>query len=214
MTLPAAPITDRRYTVEEYFDLVDRVEGKYEYHDGKLVNWRAMAGAAEPHSLIAANIIGELRSALRGKPCRVYTSDLIVRIGKKTKYRFPDATVICGPTIFDPNDPSRAKAVLNPKLIVEVLSPTSEGMDRGDKFTEYREIESLEEYVLVSQDKPMIESFRRQSDGTWLFSPTSGMEAVAELKSIGASLSLKEVFAGVEFPPEPPPERHPFADLP
>jgi Uma2 family endonuclease len=210
MSLPATPITDRRYTVEEYFDLVDRLEGKYEYHDGKLVDWRAMAGAAEPHALITANLIGELRSHLRGSPCRVYSGDLIVRIGEKTKYRFPDATIICGRTVFDPLDKSNAKAVLNPKVIIEVLSPTSEGMDRGGKFAEYREIESLEEYVLVSQNTPRIECFLRQADGTWLFSAADGLDSIARLRSVEVALPLKEVFTGVEFPPEPPPERHPL----
>lgn len=169
-----------------------------------------MAGAAELHALITANVLRAVGNALRGSPWRVYNSDLIVRIGKKTKYRFPDATVICGRTVFDPLDKSNAKAVLNPKVIIEVLSPTSEGMDRGGKFAEYREIESLEEYVLVSQNTQRIECFLRQPDGTWLFSAADGLDSIARLRSVEVALPLKEVFTGVEFPPEPPPEPHPF----
>ena len=200
MASPATEIADRRYTMQEYLDIVETLEGKYEYVDGKLVDWRAMAGAAEPHALITANIIGEAREALKGKPCRVYLSDLILRIHRKSKYRFGDVVVVCGTTEFDPDDKSQARAVTNPKLIIEVMSPTSEGVDRGEKFTDYREIPSFEEYVLVSQREPAVESYRRQDDGTWVVSFINGLDAEVRLQSIDLTLSLREIFAGVTFP--------------
>jgi len=201
MSVTAKPVSDRRYTVEEYFDLVDTLETKYEYHNGKLVDWRAMAGASDQHALITANIIRELGNALRGNPCRVYSSDVLLRIGKKSKYRFGDATVICGPAIYDPLDKSRSKAVINPKLVVEVLSESSEGIDRGEKFADYREIDSFEEYVLVSQRDARVETFRRQPDGTWLLAFHTGLDATVELHSLGVTLSLGEIFTGVIFVP-------------
>lgn len=203
MSEALSTITDRTYTMREYLDLVETLEGKYEYHEGKLVDYRAMAGAAEPHALITANVIRDLGNALRGKPCRVYSNDLILRIARKAKYRFGDAVVVCGPTQFDPEDITRARAVTNPKLIVEVISPTSEGSDRGEKFADYRSIDSFEEYVLIAQDRASVETFYRQPDGTWLFAAFTGLDAVVPLRSLGVTLRCGELYAGVDLTPKP-----------
>jgi Uma2 family endonuclease len=200
MAIPSEKLLERRYSIEEYLELVDKTEGKYEYHDGKLVDWRAMAGAAEPHALISANFIRRLGNALEDKPCRVYSSDLILRIQRKAKYRFGDAAVICGPTVFDPDDKSRAKAVLNPTVIAEVLSETSEGDDRGDKFRDYREIETFREYVLISQTKPLIETFYKQDDGAWVFADFKGLDARVQLRSLSLWIALADIYANVTFP--------------
>ena len=158
-----------------------------------------MAGGTGEHSLVVANVIGELRNRLRGKPCHVYDSNLRIRIPRTVLYTYPDATVICGPRQKDPNDPS-GETFTNPRLIVEVLSPSTEGYDRGEKFERYRSLDSLEEYVLVSQGTARVETYFRQEHGTWLLTPFSGLEAVARLRCLEIDLPLGEVYAGVEWP--------------
>jgi Uma2 family endonuclease len=188
----------RPMTITEYLDLEYSAEEKHEYVDGYLIN---MSGGSEPASLIATNIIAELHGKLKGKPCRVYDSNLKVRPGKKFRYRYPDALVICGPTAFDEDD-KRHHTVPNPRLVVEVLSPSTERNDRGSKFADYRSIPEFEEYVLVSQFAPTVETYFRQPDGTWLFDAKTGLDAVTRLRSLGIDLLHAEVFANVEFRPD------------
>lgn len=193
-----------KMTIAEYLDFEAAAEGKHEYVDGEIID---MSGGSEAASLIATNIMRELGNALKGKPCRVYDSNLRVRIGRKHRYRYPDALVICGPTASDPDDP-RKHTVTNPRVVVEVLSPSTERIDRVQKFADYRGIESFEEYVLVSQDEPTIETFHRQPDGAWRLGVQSGAEATTSLASLGVTLAHREVFANVDFPPaEPHPQR-------
>jgi len=190
------PAEKRRHTIEEYLRIEQDSSEKHEYWDGELLS---MAGGSYEHSLITVNIGGEVRNALKGKPCRVLDSNLRIRIPRRPRYVYPDVSIICGPPQFDPQDPTR-QTVLNPRVVVEVLSPSTAAHDRGGKFTSYREIASFEEYVLVAQDQPSVESFFRQPDGTWLFTPYSGREAVAAIRCLGINLPLAEVYAGVEFP--------------
>lgn len=192
MTLPQ-PV--HRSTPEEYLRRERDSDVRHEYYHGEVF---AMAGGSPDHSLIASNVSGELRSRLKGNLCRVYESNLRVRIPRTTLYTYPDVSVICGERQFDPLDMNK-ETVLNPALIVEVLSPSTESWDRGGKFQNYREIESLREYVLVSSNKALVETFLRQPDGTWVMNPTASREAVAPLKSLGIELSLAEVYDGVEF---------------
>ncbi len=185
-------------TAAEYLDFEFAAGTKHEFVDGEIID---MSGGSESASLIGTNVLGELRTALKGKPCRVYDSNLKVRPGKKVRYRYPDALVICGPTVFDEND-KRRHTITNPKLIVEVLSPSTESTDRGEKFADYRLIPEFEEYVLISQRTPMIETYFRQKDGTWLFDARTGLDVSTRLRSLGIELIHAEVFANVEFPPE------------
>jgi Uma2 family endonuclease len=186
-------------SVAEYLRHEQDALYKHEYRDGEII---AMAGNSYNHSLIAANVIGELRNPLKGKTCRVVDSNLRIGIPRTPLYTYPDASVIGGPVQMDPND-SSGQTATNPRLIVEILSPSTEAYDRGEKFKHYRQIESLQEYVLISQDVARVESFFRQPDGTWLFTSVSGAQSVSRLASLGLELSLAEVYAGVEFPPEP-----------
>jgi Uma2 family endonuclease len=205
MTQQAHP--KRRYTVEEYLRFEAESPERHEYHDGEIVavgELLAMAGGSLNHSLIIANVIRELGNRLRGTPCRVFDSSLRIRIPRKTLYAYPDVSVVCGPTAFDP-DRSLGETILNPRLIVEVLSPGTEAYDRGKKFARYGEIDSFQEYVLVSQDTMFVETFFRQADSTWQFRNFSGSDGVARLRSVGADLSLAEVYAGVEFESDSPP---------
>lgn len=185
----------RRYTLEEYFRIARDSEERLEYVDRQIV---AMAGGTYIPSLIAANLVGELPVRLKGTPCQVLESNLRVGIRRAGRYTYPDVPVVCGKPEFDPKDD---ETVVNPRLLIEVLSPSTELSDRGEKFTRYRMLDSLQEYVLVSQDKPMVECFFRQLDGGWLLMPYSGLEAVAKLRSLQIEIPLTEIYAGVNFPP-------------
>lgn len=200
MTLPQ-PVS--RCTPEEYLRSEQDAAERHEYYHGEVF---AMAGGTPDHSLVINNFNGELRNRLKGKPCRVYESNLRVRAGRAGRYAYPDSSVICGERQFDPLDP-RQETVVNPTLLAEVLSPSTETWDRGGKFQGYQQIESLREYVLVSTDKPLVETFLRQSGGTWLYAAAAGPDARVVLKSVGVELPLVEIYDGVEFPApssEPP----------
>lgn len=188
------PTTPQGYLRFEY-----NAKERQEWRDGEVT---AMAGGSPDHSLIIANIIRGLGNGLRGKPCRVYYANLRVRDRQTTLYTYPDLTVICGDREFDPKD-ERQQTVLNPKVVVEVLFPSTEGDDRGDKFDRYRGIESLQEYVLVSQTMPKIETFLRQDDGSWVYRVFEGLETTAKLASIDIEVPLAEIFDGVEFQATP-----------
>ena len=190
------PADQRRfYTLEEYLRLEQDSIERHEYREGEIL---AMAGGSANHSLILTNVIGEFRNLLKGKPCRIYESNLRVKIGRKALYSYPDTYIVCGPSHFDPNDKQQT-TILNPRVVVEVRSPSTEGYDRGAKFTRYREIESFEEYVLISQSEPSVETFLRQSDGTWSLAPYASQDAIAKIRCLGIELPLAEVYAGVEF---------------
>lgn len=193
MALPQ-PIT--RCTPEEYLRRERDSTDKHEYYHGELF---AMAGGSPDHSLIISNINREIGNRLKGKPCRVYENNLRIRIPRTTHYTYPDGSVICGERQFDPQD-LRKETVLNPTLIVEVLSPSTEAWDRGGKFASYQQIESLREYVLVSSEKPLVETFLRQPGGTWTYSAAPGRVGAVRVNSLGIELPLAEVYDGVEFP--------------
>lgn len=197
------PQAKRLYTVEEYFRLEGDARDRHEYHGGEIL---AMAGGSADHSLIITNLIADVHARLKGKPCRVYEGNLRVRAGAAPCYVYPDATVVCGHREFDPADPN-GETVTNPRVVFEVLSPSTEAYDRGEKFDGYREAGPLEEYVLIWQRTPRVEVFTRQGDGTWSFVAVTGLDAAARLRALQVDLPLAEVYAGVEFPPpEPPPQ--------
>jgi Uma2 family endonuclease len=155
-----------------------------------------MAGGTPEHSLIAGNMTRELGQQLLGEPCRVYNSDLRVRVNEEL-YTYPDVTVVCDEPEFAAED---RNTLLNPTLIVEVLSPDTEAWDRGGKFEQYRQRASLQEYVLIAQDRPHVERFSRQPNGQWILAEVNGLEAVMPLPAIGCELALAGVYHQVTFP--------------
>ncbi len=198
-----------RYTIEEYLRLERDALEKHEFDDGEIL---AMAGATRVHVLISTNTLVGLHNRLRGKPCVPYGTDLRIRTSGRPKFVYPDISVICGEPIADPDD-GQGETFLNPRLIVEVLSPSTERYDRQEKFDRYRGVESFREYVLVSQDQARVETFHRQADGTWAFNAFTGLDATVRLRSLGdLDLPLAEVYAGVEFPPVEPSVAAPDAD--
>jgi Uma2 family endonuclease len=192
-----------RFTVEEYLRLEEDSSQRHEYYDGEIV---AMAGGSPEHSLIAANIIREVCNRLKGRSSRIYEANLKVKIPRSRLYVYPDATIVCGPLQRDPEDKS-GHTIVNPLAVVKVLSPSTEHVDYGKKFRQYLELESLSEYVVVDQREPHAESYFRQADGTWLFTPVPGLSRSLPIRSVNIELPLAEVYAGVEFPPrtETPP---------
>lgn len=183
----------RRYTVEEWLDLLENSAVKYEYHDGWLV---AMAGGTFDHSTIAINVIEDLRGALGGQPCRIYNSDMAVRLSP-SEYRLPDATVTC-----DERDRGHGREVRPPRVIVEVLSDSTEAEDRTTKFALYRACPSVEEYVLIATRYQAVEVFRRAS-GDWPVHVYLPGEEV-ELRSIGVRLGVTGLYRLTEVPPPRP----------
>jgi Uma2 family endonuclease len=162
-----------------------------------------MAGGSEPHSLIAANVIRELGSRLRGRGCRVYTGDMRVKVVATGLSTYPDVSVVCGPPELAGN---QRRTLLNPLLIVEVLSSSTEAYDRGDKFAHYQRMDSLREYLLISQDRPRVERYLRQAESDeWVLTTAHGLETRIHLPSVGCDLTLADVYEHVAFPSQPPP---------
>lgn len=178
---------------QDYLALERQAEWKSEYLDGEMI---AMTGASRRHSLIVANWIGELRQQLKRRTCEVHTNDLRVRVSASGLYTYPDVIVVCGEPRFEDD---HVDTLLNPTLITEVLSPTTESYDRGKKFEHYRALESLSEYLLVAQDEPRVEQFLRQDGNHWLFTATAGLDATVTLSSIQCELALSEIYDKVAF---------------
>jgi Uma2 family endonuclease len=188
-------------TPREYLAIERASEERSEYLDGVMVG---MTGGSRNHNLIVVNLIRELSSSVLGRSCEVYANDLRVRVSTTGLYTYPDVVVVCGEPHFEDE---LFDTLLDPTVILEVLSPSTEGYDRGKKFEHYRALGSLAEYLLVSQDGPRIERYLRQQGGLWLFGEAAGLAGSLTLDSIGCVLRLAEVYDKVRFPaPAPPPE--------
>ena len=179
---------------QEYLAREREAETKSEYYDGETF---AMAGGSEEHSLIAVNVAGALNFQLADRPCKVYNSDMRVRVEEDGPYAYPDVSVVCGEAEFADEERDN---LLNPTVIVEVLFPTTEAWDRGGKFERYQQRASLQEYVLIAQDRPRVERYARRGDGEWLLTVVVGLERALSLPSIECELRLAEVYRKVTFP--------------
>jgi Uma2 family endonuclease len=189
-----------RYTPEEYLALERHAEFKSEYIDGRII---AMTpGGSFPHNYIGGNIYAGLLARFAGRRCHVFFSDVKVKFGRGTNYTYPDVMALCGtPKCLD----GVRDVLLNPSLIVEVLSDSTATYDRGDKFKGYRVISSLREYLLVSQDEVKVEHFVRQGD-LWPAVVITDLDAVIELRSIGCSIPMREIYSRTNFVPEDVPD--------
>jgi Uma2 family endonuclease len=189
----------RKYlTPEEYLAIEREAEWKSEYYQGEMF---AMAGGSEAHNRLIVNFTGELFSRLKGSNCLVNSSDLRVQVNEAGLYTYPDLSIVCG----QPKSADGFKDNLtNPVAIIEILSASTEAYDRGEKFLLYRQLPSLREYVLVSQQKPFVDQYIRDDDGRWFVLMTQGLESVVTLQSCGVSIPMSALYENVEFPSEPP----------
>jgi Uma2 family endonuclease len=180
-------VARQRYTFGQYIDLEQMSPIKHEFLGGDV--W-AMAGGTPSHSAVAINVAALLSEQLRGRPCRVFGSDLRIRVRATGLGTYPDVSVVCDALEIDPEDPTRT-TVVNPKLLVEILSPSTEAYDRGEKLEHYKRISSLEEVVLVAHDEPRVDLYRKQGD-RWIETTTRSGDV--ELRSVGAVLPVAEIY--------------------
>lgn len=191
--MSALPNVPKRMTEAEYLIFERASEFKHEFVNGEVV---AMTGASRAHNLISVNVLTALKSVLRGQGCEIYPADMRVKVAATGLYTYPDISVVCGEAAF--ND-DRLDTLLNPTVVIEILSPTTERYDRGRKFQHYRELESLQMYVLIAQDMPRIECYARTGSDQWVLSDYKGLDADARLDPIGATLRLAEVYEQVDL---------------
>jgi Uma2 family endonuclease len=189
--MSAAP--EPSLTPEEYLARERQAEAKCEYLQGEVF---AMVGASREHNLIAVNVAGELRRQLHDRDCEVYQSDMRVKVSPTGLYTYPDVTVVCGEPQFED---AEADTLLNPNVLIEVLSPSTADYDRGGKFAHYRRLSSLAEYVLISQDRCLVEHHVRQPQDQWLLSEQDSLDATLDLPSIGCELQLSEIYLKVRL---------------
>jgi len=181
-------------TPQEYLERERAAEFKSEYCKGVIY---AMSGASEPHNNLSSNITGELWAQFKGRRCKVYSSDMKVRVESTGLYTYPDAVALCGEARFEDG---RKDVLLNPTLIFEVLSPSTEAYDRGQKFSHYQHISTLTDYVLIAQDRVCVERYQRQLDGSWRYTLHEGTEEIIHFATLECELRLADIYDKVEFP--------------
>ncbi|MFN8634888.1 MAG: Uma2 family endonuclease [Chloroflexota bacterium] len=192
-TVDPAPIF---YTPEEYLARERLAERKSEYRAGRIV---AMTGASRAHNRITVNLGGELHQQLRRGPCEVYIADMRVRVRRSGLYTYPDVVVACGDIQFEDD---QLDTLLNPVVVIEVLSPSTESYDRNEKFSHYRRLDSLQEYVLVAQDGVRVQRYARQGD-QWVIAEYTSLDDELPLDAIGCRVRLRDVYERVRLPGEP-----------
>ncbi len=193
------------YSLDEYLDLEKRSEEKFEFWGGTV--W-SMSGASAQHDRVVTNLLVEIGSRIRAKGCNVFSPDMRVNVPRYPPYRYPDLAALCGVAEFE--QLGGIDMLLNPQLIVEVLSESTEAFDRGDKFSYYKSIESFSEYLLVAQHRPHVSHFVKHGDGFWVNFEYNDLDEAVELRSVPCSLPMSAIYREVTFPEQDPKEtRHP-----
>jgi Uma2 family endonuclease len=187
-------VPKKKYTLEEYLELDKNSEERYEYFDGEVF---AMAGGSPDHARLSGAVYALLERKLEGRDCEAFNSEMRIRVPAALPYRYPDASVVCGESIFEELDGQQM--LINPVLIVEVLSPSTVAYDLGEKFTGYQSVESFREYLLISQDRPHVIQHTKQAKRKWLRIEIEGMDSEVTLESIGVTLTLREIYRRVKF---------------
>ncbi len=191
------------YSEAEYLELERAAEFRSEYYDGEIF---AMAGAKFAHNRVKENLAGELFRRPKGGRCQTLSSDMRVNIPRAKAFTYPDILIVCGEPVFldDKHD-----TLLNPVVIIEVLSPSTENFNRRGKFRRYQKIATLQEYILVAQDEPLCERFVRGEDDSWILTTFDDPAGQFALATISARIPMADIYRGVEFPPDPPSSRPP-----
>jgi Uma2 family endonuclease len=179
-------------TTEQYLELERKAEFKSELINGEMY---AMAGVTRKHNRIALNVASFLNNFLQDKPCRIYFADLRVQVSKTGMFTYPDLVITCGNEIMADK---RQDTLLNPKCILEILSDSTEKYDRGEKFSHYQNLESLAEYILISQNQTKAESFLRQDDNKWLYQKVEGLENELSIQSINSKIKMEEIYKNTQ----------------
>jgi Uma2 family endonuclease len=187
-----------RYTAAEYLAFERDSETKHEFIQGEIV---AMAGASREHGRIVFNVTGQFYLQLREKPCEVFPGDIRVQVNPWIYY-YPDIVAVCGTPHFEDKE---LDTLLNPTLLIEVLSRSTHKKDKGDKTEQYLSMESLQDYLMIAQDHPLVEHYQRQDVDQWLLTRYRTLGATLDLLSIGCTLSLADVYDKVNFDPPPAP---------
>lgn len=185
-------------TPEQYLALERKADRKSEYVNGQILSitrFGGYPGASREHNLISVNVVAELRAQLRGRPCEAYTGDMRVKVSETGMYTYPDAVVVCGDPQFED---AHVDTLINPAVIVEVLSPSTEAYDRGAKAAHYRRLPLLSDYVLIAQDRVSVEHFVRQGE-QWLLSEADDLSETLHLASIDCRMALSDLYDRVEF---------------
>ena|SRR5579862_5309685 len=195
VTTPAAqdPPPAPKFTVPEYLERERQSEVRHEYVNGVIL---AMAGETPRHNRIAGNVYLKLETEFGDRPCTAFFEGVRVRVSP-TQYRYPDVTALCGDPQFDADNPP---SLLNPTVIVEVLSASTEGTDRGEKFSEYRQLVGLTDYILVTQEEPLVIHYARQSPTRWEVVEYTTLSERLTIASLEVSLSLADIYRKIDFP--------------
>jgi Uma2 family endonuclease len=183
-----SPEPQRKWTIADYLAYDRESEIRHEFYGGEIF---AMSGASRKHNLVNGNVYAALRPQVSSRGCEIYASDMRIRIPATDLCTYPDVVVVCGEPRFEDE---KEDTLLNPTLIVEVLSPSTEDYDHGKKFAHYRTLPSLQLYVMVAQDEVRVELFERRQDGRWILSEVRDVGAALELSAAGAKLALSEVY--------------------
>jgi Uma2 family endonuclease len=181
---------------DEYLEMERRARYKSEYYSGEIF---AMTGGSPSHSMICFNLNGEMREAIRNRECFGFESNMKLEIAEANAFVYPDLMVVCGETVLAEGT---GDAITNPLLVAEVLSASTESFDRGRKFEYYRMVPSLQEYLLISQEEPKIESYYKEEENRWIYTTAKGLDQALPIQSLGFSLSLKEVYRKVNLTPD------------
>lgn len=198
--MPAQAQLRRKYTVDEYIELLKNSEERFEYFDGEVFS---MAAGKISHGGIGANLMRAIGNLLADRPCQVFNGDVALKTVLEPPFRMPDVSVVCGEAQIE--DFQGIEMLLNPLFICEVLSPSTEAYDRDKKFLVYQAIESFKEYLLVERDRPHVTRYVRQPDNQWLRADVIGLESSIKLESLDVTLSLGEIYRMIKFPePESP----------
>lgn len=190
---PIIAYQKKKYSIEEYLEMEHASEEKHEYYQGEIF---AMAGAKVPHNRISTNCLIALGSRLRGKGCQPFGSDMRVYIEKNTLFTYPDISIACGELKFLNDDEYN---LLNPTIIVEVLSRLTKNYDRGEKFKLYRDIATLREYILIDSEQLNVEAWRINSNGHWELEEYKTIQDTLSIPALDLQILLAEVYEGVEF---------------
>jgi Uma2 family endonuclease len=183
----------RRFTAAEYLEMERAANYRSEFVNGEIY---AMSGASREHNLITVNISRELSQQLKGRPCETYSADMRVKVLDTGMYAYPDVVVVCGDPAFED---AHVDTLTNPTVLIEVLSPSTEAYDRGAKFSHYRRLSSLREYLLVACDRFSVVRYTKDHD-RWIFAEVNAEDEVITLAAIGCTLSLREIYDRVRFP--------------